>query len=203
MISPSQTTLWPSKKSIAFIDATDVENECFSRCPRDCVDVTYDFTIKRKKWGFDIPQEIPVQVKHDYKHDIVIKHFPEFPLMTYIASIGGLAGLWLGFSIITLYDNLMKYVIYLRRQYRSVKQQRNISKEGRKYSIAPNSTIKRNADNRRRNTFLSELATDNHRKAKQLLNHNFTYTNWKRNKPKIVSTKDHCQFEKVEHYLKI
>lgn len=127
------TTLWPNryhdttyKKPIAFVDATDVENECFKQCPRDCIDVTYDFNIKMKKF-LAAGAVNPLQINHDFKHDIVIKHFAEFPLMTYIASIGGLAGLWLGFSIISLYKNLVLYFKYIKKQY-CMKKEREIRK---------------------------------------------------------------------------
>lgn len=73
------------------------EDECEKLCPDNCVDTAYAITLAT---GSD-PRQL-INFEHDYQNDILAEHLPAIDWITYLGTVGGLAGMWLGFSLASI-----------------------------------------------------------------------------------------------------
>lgn len=91
---------------------------CQSQCKPDCYNEFYDYFLTtdksingNKNDSFDT---LTIRVIHKTIPDVQIKHSPEFTWNSYVANMGGLAGMWLGLSVISAYD---WFVILVKKVY--------------------------------------------------------------------------------------
>jgi len=102
-------------------DNIHLYTQCANECPNDCLKDYFDYLITSQKFH---ENQININVWHsNAKGHTVISHSPGMEFGVFIANIGGLAGIWLGFSAITLYD---KIVIYYNRFLKFFYQTYNI-----------------------------------------------------------------------------
>ena len=59
-----------------------------------------------------------IKIYHRSLPDTIIKHIPEISFTAYMAQLGGLAGMWLGLSVISIYVNLVNIIIFLYEKLR-------------------------------------------------------------------------------------
>ena len=78
-------------------------SDCQQHCPQNCYDDQYHIipsvsTPKQRN-------EILLHVIHNKQvDDLVIEHMPDLNVIVLLANLGGVAGLWLGISILTILD---------------------------------------------------------------------------------------------------
>lgn len=74
-------------------------------------------------------------LSHDYNNDFFIEHVPEENWFYYLGTVGGLAGMWLGLSAFSIYQNLQKAMFLISRKVspeRSIKSDNNNFRRGTK-----------------------------------------------------------------------
>jgi len=121
--------LSPDDKFCCFFLDTDYEacrraQECTSRnssklfdyctkiCPKGCVEESYTYHLSSVKSSYN--DSYILQILHSkFVNDIHIKHSPSIGLPVLIANLGGVFGFWLGFSILNLYDWLIRSLVFV------------------------------------------------------------------------------------------
>lgn len=91
---------------------------CQSRCKPDCYNEFYDYFLTSDK-SINVNQndsfdKLTIRIIHKTIPDVQIKHYAEFTWDSYVANMGGLAGMWLGFSAISAYN---WFVILVKKIY--------------------------------------------------------------------------------------
>jgi len=89
---------------------TNYRTECSSECQPDCVEEKYDF----EKF-VDIPfykhaNLTGIQISRKPVFDKVYRHSPAMTFIQLICDFGGLGGLWLGFSVITITTTIISLI---------------------------------------------------------------------------------------------
>jgi hypothetical protein len=90
----------------------EIKPECEFDCRPDCNNQFIDFDIKNVDKITSSPwdKKVYVSITHSRLPDQVIEHLPEMTFVSFIANFGGLAGMWLGLSVIALYDFIIKFL---------------------------------------------------------------------------------------------
>ena len=76
------------------------------QCHDECHFTYYSFTIS-KFVEIDIHQAYFI-IKHNEMIDLTIRYIPEMPLLTFICNFGGILGMWLGVSFVSILENIWK-----------------------------------------------------------------------------------------------
>ena len=104
--SDPKIKLCPNQHCLGF-SLKETQSRCESQCKPDCYTEFYEFheTSSRrvKKTKYDSTNKTIIKLIHKTIPDVEIKHFPDFTWSSYVANMGGLAGMCLGFSIISAY----------------------------------------------------------------------------------------------------
>jgi len=79
---------------------SEIEFKCETKCRRDCHNQFINFQINEKENNSGL--EISLSIFHNQLPDQMIKHMPEMTFISFICSLGGLAGMWLGLSITSI-----------------------------------------------------------------------------------------------------
>jgi len=83
-------------------------SECISICPQDCIHRNYEFesieTFTRLSSNTTV-----INLFTKISDEITYRYTPKMSYNEFFGSFGGLVSMWLGFSIITLYDFICKY----------------------------------------------------------------------------------------------
>ena len=89
----------------------ELNNECQAQFQKDCVDRFYSFEIgtkASKKWDH---HNIFIKITHSRFADHSNEHMPVMDWITLVSNLGGLMGIWLGFSIFFLCNELICKVL--------------------------------------------------------------------------------------------
>ena len=95
-------------------DDFKVITQCTNQCKDDCKFKYYLFdstTIKK------FPHPVAsIFIRHNGIPDVFIRHIPEITHLSFISSFGGLLGMWLGLSILTIFNKmtLQFYQIFIK-----------------------------------------------------------------------------------------
>ena len=79
---------------------------CSTKCKPDCSTKQYLLGIKESTFE----NRAIVDLQHGSIPDIIVKHSLEMTLMSFICSFGGLLGMWLGLSILTISKDIFKFI---------------------------------------------------------------------------------------------
>ena len=90
-----------------------VKLSCFKECPRDCRYKYYSMDVERFSSAED-PEQISIYLEHDHMPDISIMHIPEITLLSLVCNLGGLIGMWLGISVMIVFEELYKILILVK-----------------------------------------------------------------------------------------
>ena len=87
----------------------ELEHRCQSECPVNCREKFYDFRIGVANVHGDIHRdnEFGILVMHDRFPDQLIEHKPMMSWIEMISNLGGLLGMWLGLSVVTLFEYII------------------------------------------------------------------------------------------------
>lgn len=88
--------------SSVIIKIRSLEDVCPKLCPVDCVLSSYSVKMSDAPHQNPIHAEMSIQViySHDDNLDVFVKHAPALDWITFLASVGGLGGMWVGFSFL-------------------------------------------------------------------------------------------------------
>lgn len=110
----------------------EAKNDCETKCKADCYTEFYDYFVTSDKphERDDSINTTIIRIIHKTIPDVEIRHFPEFTWGSYVANMGGLAGMWLGISAVSLYDWVVILIkkVYVRF-YKKEIQKESVQKE--------------------------------------------------------------------------
>ena len=89
---------------------TRMSYQCSRKCKNDCKFNYYEYDIKKSPriWN---DRNVPlVTIRHNNLPDISIKHIPQITFISFVCNFGGLLGMWLGLSFLTISDNIIKII---------------------------------------------------------------------------------------------
>ena len=104
--SPSTSTMF---NDIMNMRIPTFEHECSHRCRMDCNFKYYlldhkEFTNTHMDKSRD-DQVFQIFIKHGNLPDILIKYLPQTTFLTFICNFGGLLGMWLGLSVLSIFED--------------------------------------------------------------------------------------------------
>ena len=76
---------------------------CFEKCKPDCNTIQFFTEIKKtyyQSWSSD--EMVYCNFVHNLIPDVVVRHTLEMTLMSFVCNFGGLLGMWLGFSVLSI-----------------------------------------------------------------------------------------------------
>lgn len=107
---------WPSVQLTDILREEDMENDdnlltfsmslCHSLCPKDCDYVFYDWALLDFPKNWETEDQQYIFFSHQFDNDILFTHMSIVDLFEYLASVGGLAGMWVGFSFLSLWQQV-------------------------------------------------------------------------------------------------
>ena len=115
--------------------AGEMKNSCYDQCLPDCIDEEYGFDVEETAHG---SQGSHVRVADGHKTlghkrwahinlirrfsgDVTYNHTPQMPFIEFICYVGSLASLWLGLSVLAIYDYLTKILVLVYYYYQRLK----------------------------------------------------------------------------------
>jgi len=110
---------------------SEIRPKCETQCNNDCEEQFFDYTINDEHFFFENTSGLTnidweernqilmeysssknkIRIYHKSLPDTIIEYMPEISFTAYIAQLGGLAGMWLGLSAITIYDNSVQLIL--------------------------------------------------------------------------------------------
>ena len=92
----------------------EYEYECKEKCPVNCEENYFDFSLGRvKHWTSDLkeePNEVLIAVQHNRFDDRIVTYNPILSLILVMSEFGGLLGVWLGLSFAFAFDFLLRFI---------------------------------------------------------------------------------------------
>ena len=88
----------------------DLETPCDEGCPRNCLESFYAYDVSVPKGNFlleDHPNYFSISIEHNRFPDQVIEHKPIMEWITLVSDFGGLLGMWLGLSVVFVFNSLI------------------------------------------------------------------------------------------------
>jgi len=122
---------------------SEIRPKCETQCNNDSEEQFFDYMINDQQsihenysdyylqtdWEERIQLQMEynlmkykIQIYHKSLPDTLIQHMPEVSFAAYISQLGGLAGMWLGLSLITLYDNSIEIILLCIEKLKSFNQ---------------------------------------------------------------------------------
>ena len=88
--------------------SSEFKPECMKQCKQDCSFeyYVYDITFGSEKEPNFYYKGSNIHIYHKLIPDIYIKHIPETTFISFISNFGGLLGMWLGISVILIFENI-------------------------------------------------------------------------------------------------
>ena len=87
--------------------------KCQMNCPMDCRFTYYTLDISQDQREETLKIErytkASIRLKHNQLPDYIVKHVPEFTFITFICNFGGILSLWLGFSILSITNEIIVF----------------------------------------------------------------------------------------------
>ena len=86
--------------------------QCNMKCPIECTFTYYtlDINFDQRRENLDVERYTmaSIRLKHNQLPDYIVKHVPETTFITFICNLGGMISLWLGFSILSLVQDIVR-----------------------------------------------------------------------------------------------
>ena len=77
---------------------------CQDKCPKNCLERFYNFEVRAQSdWRQSNGTFFTITLEHNRFPDQTTEHKPILDWITLVSNIGGLLGMWLGFSIFSLH----------------------------------------------------------------------------------------------------
>lgn len=119
---------------------------CPKRCPVDCTAWTYivskkmppDYSKFFENYKKPKPKRIRsvnFAVEHDDIFDIYLKHSPLMDWVTFLGTVGGLAGMWIGFSFLHFPAVVFRFLKHFQRSSRVAPNRQSVKIDRRNFTI--------------------------------------------------------------------
>ena len=99
--------------SINFTETTDIEpyieNVCSQRCKPDCSAKQFLFEISKSDENL-IKDAIIISLIHGSIPDVIVRHIFEMSLISFVCNFGGLLGMWLGLSLLSISKQILETI---------------------------------------------------------------------------------------------
>jgi len=89
-------------------------DSCNVQCKHDCLTYYYIYNVSKNHlvnieqyYKIDNFQATHVEICHNSVPDVEVRHLPEITFISLVCNFGGLLGLWLGFSILTMLTDMI------------------------------------------------------------------------------------------------
>ena len=102
-----QSNLNFSKCKINIKIKHEILESCYGKCNQECHITYYSFTINKFRQIY-IDQAYFL-FKHNAMPDLTIRHIPEMSLLTFICNFGGILGMWLGVSFVSILNCIWNF----------------------------------------------------------------------------------------------
>ena len=90
---------------------TILRDFCFKSCKEDCYQEFYLFDIQTKYFQFvnALNSMVFIHVEANSMPNVIIEHFAEMTFLSLLCNFGGLLGMWLGTSLLSLSCDIWKF----------------------------------------------------------------------------------------------
>jgi len=95
---------------------TKYEYICESLCPPNCEESYYGFDVYighdatvASTWSKP-KHQFSIIIRHDSVLDQIVEHRPILSWIELVSNFGGLLGMWLGLSVVFIFDSILKYI---------------------------------------------------------------------------------------------
>ena len=88
---------------------SELRSFCLKSCREDCRFTSYD-KVKTIAMDENNTDTVGVFIMHNNMPDILIKSIPEITFISFVCNFGGLMGMWLGISILVIFDDVCKAI---------------------------------------------------------------------------------------------
>ena len=105
-----QDYIWRSGQSMSVYGVWErvktLEEQCSKTCAHDCHEshYFYEITSNGRTDSSETQSLSSITVEHNRLPDVFIRHMPETTFISFVSNFGGLLGMWLGISILSLFD---------------------------------------------------------------------------------------------------
>lgn len=104
---------------------------CRKKCPTECISTNYVISENDETLPAN-PKSPLIGFEHDDNYDIYLKHMPLMDWETFLANVGGLAGMWVGFSFMHLPNEMKKLFSLLAKLKEKTRRRRGFVRENRR-----------------------------------------------------------------------
>ena len=87
-----------------------VNRECQVTCHVECDNRFYNYNVETNNKLENDKLYTLINIEHNQMPDQITEHIEEMSLIQFIASFGGLTGMWLGLSVVVIPQYLLKFV---------------------------------------------------------------------------------------------
>ena len=95
---------------------SDIDIICYERCKPDCNTKQFLTDIQTTRPGLS-GEEILISLYHSSILDIIVRHSLEMTLLSFVCNFGGLLGMWLGFSVLSISQDIFHSIHRFCRIY--------------------------------------------------------------------------------------
>ena len=89
-----------------YTDLSEIWDKCLKECKPDCSLKQYFIKEVHSGQQYYDRKETIIYLAHDIMPDVIVRHSLEMPLMSFVCNFGGLLGMWLGLSLISISKNI-------------------------------------------------------------------------------------------------
>ena len=113
-------------------DLYDFRRECSQICHRDChfvyyqTDIVHDHALPGDNIYNSCHGSLRIDFKHNSLPDIVVRHIPEITFISFVSNFGGLLGIWLGFNVLVICEEVLKLFEKMIKMTRPIQITNNI-----------------------------------------------------------------------------
>ena len=128
----------------------DSNIKCNEKCKPDCSSKQHITEIKPYPNLYkSIYHVYDIELEHSLIPDVIVRHSLEMTLMSFVCNFGGLLGMWLGFSILSISKHILKsiqrFLVFDRKKINIIKN--NINNNLNVINVIVNSNTSSNQNN--------------------------------------------------------
>ena len=99
----------------------EMTKECYTMYKEGCKFTynIYDISLSKEARGNESPtvKTTVITIQHNRLPDLFVSYIPETTFVSFIGNFGGLLGMWLGISVMEIFDDFYKLIMTIARSY--------------------------------------------------------------------------------------